>query len=133
MDENSLGTGNRLAVVALIVGEASGVFAGFCPSWFTVSSPFFHEQEARDGNVKRIRWGEAAATAIVLTTGAGMTKISHDPVPLVASIIISGVFIAGYEYMIAHPATEESHKNDEKEDAPVIPLAAKGGLFKDAA
>jgi hypothetical protein len=47
------------------------VFAGFCPSWFTVSSPFFHEQEAKSGNVKRIRWGEIAATAIVTATGAG--------------------------------------------------------------
>ncbi len=26
--------------VVLLVGEASGVFAGFCPSWFTVASPF---------------------------------------------------------------------------------------------
>lgn len=110
MAGENLGTGNRLAITALIIGEASGVFAGFCPSWFTVSSPFFHEQDAKDGNVKRIRWGEVAATTIVLSTGAAMTYISKDPVPLVASVAISGIFVFGYEYMIAHPATEDGSK-----------------------
>ncbi|HET9721124.1 MAG TPA: hypothetical protein VFP55_13670 [Solirubrobacteraceae bacterium] len=100
-------TTDRIAISILIVGEASGVFAGFCPSWFTVSSPFFHEQEARDGNVKRIRWGEAAATLIVLATGAAVTAQSGDYVPLIASVIISLIFIGGYEYMIAHPASAD--------------------------
>lgn len=91
----------------LLIGEASGVFAGFCPSWFTVSSPFFHEQEAREGNVKRIRYGELAATAIVVATGAAVTARTGDPVAIAASLAICVVFIAGYEYMIAHPATED--------------------------
>lgn len=88
----------------LLVGEASGVFAGFCPSWFTVSSPFFHEQAAKEGNVKRIRWGEAAATAIVVASGAAVAYRTGKLSMLWASIGISAVFIAGYEYMIAHPA-----------------------------
>ena len=50
----------RWTTVILLIGEASGVFAGFCPSWFTVASPFFHEQEAKAGNVSRIRWGEGS-------------------------------------------------------------------------
>jgi hypothetical protein len=96
-----------ITVIILIVGEASGVFAGFCPSWFTVSSPFFHEQEAKAGNVKRIRWGEAAATAIVLSTGWAVSYRQVSNAPLFASAAICLVFIAGYEYMIAHPATED--------------------------
>jgi len=95
---------DRITTSILIIGEASGVFAGFCPSWFTVSSPFFHEQEAKEGNVERIRWGEAAATAIVMATGIAVSLQMKDPVPAVASAIISGIFIGGYEYMIAHPA-----------------------------
>src|SRR5258707_14774395 len=51
-------TDDRAVVMILLVGEASGVFAGFCPSWFTVASPFFHEQEAKAGNIKRIMAGE---------------------------------------------------------------------------
>jgi len=94
-------------IIVLLVGEASGVFAGFCPSWFTVSSPFFHEQEAREGNVKRIRWGEAAATVIVIGTGAAVAARSDNNLPIIAAALICGVFIAGYEYMIAHPATED--------------------------
>lgn len=90
----------------LLIGEASGVFAGFCPSWFTVSSPFFHEQDAKDGNVKRIRWGEAAATTIVIGTGLAVSARGGSKFPFYVSILISLVFVAGYEYMIAHPSTE---------------------------
>lgn len=96
-----------ITIWMLLIGEASGVFAGFCPSWFTVSSPFFHEQEAKEGNVKRIRWGEAAATAIVVATGAAVSIRTRTRSPLVVSLLISGVFIAGYEYMIQNPSATD--------------------------
>lgn len=91
----------------LLVGTASGIFAGFCPSWFTVASPFFHAQEARNGNVKRIRWGEAAATVLVLAMGGAVSRIHDSPLPLLASAAICAVFVGGYEYMIANPSTED--------------------------
>jgi hypothetical protein len=94
-------------IIILLIGEASGVFAGFCPSWFTVSSPFFHEQASKEGNVKRIRWGEIAATVIVVATGAAVSMRSNNNLPLYASLGICGVFVTGYEYMIAHPASED--------------------------
>jgi hypothetical protein len=93
-------------IVILLIGMAAGVFAGFCPSWFTVASPFFHEQNAKDGNIKRIRWGEIAATLIVVATGWAVSNNTGRGAPLMASIFISGIFVGGYEYMIAHPATE---------------------------
>jgi hypothetical protein len=97
----------RWTTIILLVGEASGVFAGFCPSWFTVASPFFHEQEAKAGNVKRIRAGEIAATAIVLATGAAVSVSLKDRIPFYASAVICGVFVAGYEYQIANPSKSE--------------------------
>jgi hypothetical protein len=96
-----------ITIIILLIGEASGVFAGFCPSWFTVSSPFFHEQEAREGNVKRIRWGEAAATAIVLATGAAVSYRTKQRLPFIAAAAICAVFVGGYEYMIANPSSED--------------------------
>jgi hypothetical protein len=96
-----------LVFIPLIVGEASGVFAGFCPSWFTVSSPFFHDQEAKEGNIRRIRWGEVAATGIVVATGLAITYHTGSQLPLWMSVLTSGIFVAGYEYMIRHPATED--------------------------
>lgn len=93
-------------ILILLVGEASGVFAGFCPSWFTVASPFFHEQEAKPGNVRRIRAGEAAAAAIVIGTGWAVSRREASNWALWASIIISLVFILGYEYQIAHPSKD---------------------------
>jgi hypothetical protein len=95
-----------ITIVILLIGEASGTFAGFCPSWFTVSSPFFHEQSAKEGNVKRIRWGEMAATAIVVATGAAVTATTGRLIPLYAAIGISVIFVGGYEYMIANPSTD---------------------------
>lgn len=95
-------------IIILLIGEASGVFAGFCPSWFTVASPFFHEQEAKAGNVKRIRAGEAAATAIVVGTGWAVAARSTGNIALWASVAICAVFIAGYEYQIAHPSKQDS-------------------------
>lgn len=91
-------------IIILLIGEASGVFAGFCPSWFTVASPFFHEQEAKEGNIKRIRAGEVAAAAIVIATGWAVASRSTGNIALWASLAITGVFIGGYEYQIAHPS-----------------------------
>lgn len=102
-----------ITIIILLIGEASGVFAGFCPSWFTVSSPFFHEQEAREGNIKRIRWGEIAASSIVIATGAAVSMRSKNNSALFAAIGIAAVFVIGYEYMIAHPATEDNAKKVE--------------------
>jgi hypothetical protein len=90
----------------LLLGMASGVFAGFCPSWFTVASPFFHAQDAREGNIKRIRWGEASATVIVMVVGIAVSSAHKSAIPFVASAIISAIFVAGYEYMIANPSVD---------------------------
>jgi len=102
------GSADDITIVILLIGEASGVFAGFCPSWFTVSSPFFHDQDAKDGNIKRIRWGEIAATAIVTATGWAVTQRTGKKLPLMAAIAICGVFVGGYEYMIANPSKEDN-------------------------
>jgi hypothetical protein len=118
---------DRAVVLILLIGEASGVFAGFCPSWFTVASPFFHEQEAKAGNVKRIRWGELAATLIVMSTGAAVSYQQRDIFPLLASALISAVFIAGYEYQIRHPSTEDDDSGGWSAPAPAAaPNSAAG-------
>lgn len=101
-------TTDDITIIILLIGEASGVFAGFCPSWFTVSSPFFHDQAAKEGNIKRIRWGELAATAIVVGTGAAVSVRSNNNSALWASIMICLIFILGYEYMIANPSKGEA-------------------------
>jgi hypothetical protein len=95
-------------IIILLIGEASGVFAGFCPSWFTVSSEFFNEGTAREGNVKRIREGEIAATVIVVATGWAVSARSTGNIALYASILISAIFVAGYERAIRKPAKAET-------------------------
>ena len=96
-----------IIILVLLIGEASGVFAGFCPSWFTVASPFFHDQAAKEGNVKRIRAGEIAATLIVVATGWAVSRNRPNNIGLMASIVISAIFVAGYEYQIRNPSKAE--------------------------
>ncbi|MFD9893706.1 hypothetical protein ACFWY9_30540 [Amycolatopsis sp. NPDC059027] len=96
-----------LDTTILLVGMASGVFAGFAPSWFTVASPFFHEQEARPGNIKRIRWAEVAGSVITVAMGWALAHDARSAKPLIAAVLISAVFTGGYEYMIRHPATDD--------------------------
>jgi len=91
----------------LLVGTASGVFAGFCPSWFTVASDFFNDNGAREGNIKRIRQGEAAASAIVLAMGYAVARSTSNRAALWAAAGICGVFVAGYEWQIANPARSD--------------------------
>lgn len=97
---------SNLNTTILLVGMSSGVFAGFAPSWFTVASPFFHEQGAVEGNIKRIRWAEVAGSAITISMGAILANQESSMIPLVASIFISIIFCAGYEFMISHPSIE---------------------------
>lgn len=95
-----------IIILILLIGEASGTFAGFCPSWFTVASPFFHEQEAKQGNINRIRAGEIAASAIVIGTGWAVSLNSKNKFALLASLMICILFVVGYEYQIAHPSKD---------------------------
>ncbi|TCO52997.1 hypothetical protein [Actinocrispum wychmicini] len=97
-----------LDTTILLVGMSSGVFAGFAPSWFTVASPFFHEQGAREGNIRRIRWAEVAGSAITVAMGWALAHEERSAKPLIASVLISVTFVMGYEYMIRHPSTDDS-------------------------
>jgi hypothetical protein len=111
-------------ILILLIGEAAGVFAGFCPSWFTVASPFFHEQEAKEGNVNRIRAGEIAATLVVIGTGWAVSRREASNWALWASVLICVIFIAGYEYQIANPS------KGSKSDIPAVnTLADVGTIF----
>ena len=103
-----------VVILILLIGEASGVFAGFCPSWFTVASPFFHEQSAREGNIARIRAGEVAATAIVVGTGWAVSRGRASNFALLASLAISAIFIGGYEFQIAHPSKKTPDAAEQK-------------------
>jgi hypothetical protein len=107
-------------ILILLIGEASGVFAGFCPSWFTVASPFFHEQEAKQGNINRIRAGEIAATLIVIGTGWAVARREKTNFALWAAIAICIIFVVGYEYQIANP----SKSDDAKEHSMFSGIAA---------
>ena len=112
-------------VLILLVGEASGVFAGFCPSWFTVASPFFHEQAAKEGNVNRIRAGEIAATLVVMGTGWAVSRRESSNWAIWAAAIICAIFIVGYEFQIAHPS-----KDSSTSDIPAVnTLADVGTVF----
>jgi len=106
--------GDSTAVIGmtiLVIGSAAGLYSSFCPSWFTVSSDFFNTK-GRTGNERRIRQGETAATALSLLEGAGSTLITQNFLPFIGSVVISAVMVAGYEWAMAHPSSDEDLSGD---------------------
>lgn len=98
--------GGQIATTILVMEAGASLYAAFCPSWFTVRSPFFHDQAAREGNVRSIRQGYLAATALVLPTGLASSVLVGSMLPAIGSVLVAAVMIGGYEYSISHPATE---------------------------
>lgn len=103
--------GGTVATTVLVIGEGAALFAAFCPSWFTVRSPFFHDQDAKGGNINAIRQGEAAGAAITVAVGWAGAAMVGSPLPLIGAVLVSAVMIAGYEWSIAHPSTEHAAEN----------------------
>lgn len=105
--------GGAIATAVLIVGTGAGNMAAFCPSWFTVRSPFFHDQSAREGNVKAIRQGEIAATALTVAEGWAASMLTGSALPLIGAVIVCGVMVAGYEYSMRHPSQEVAQGRED--------------------
>ena len=109
-----LATG-KVAGTILVIAEVPNFFSGLLPSMFTISSPFFHDQGARAGNLRRIRQGEIIASAISLGIGSAASVLFRSPgdsdfeawLPLIGTVAMIGVLIACYEYAVSHPATSE--------------------------
>jgi hypothetical protein len=99
--------GGQIATTILTVEAAASIFAAFCPSWFTVRSQFFHDQGAREGNIRAIRHGELAAVALTVPTGYAASLLVRSWLPLIGAVAISALMVAGYEYSIRHPAAEQ--------------------------
>jgi hypothetical protein len=97
-----------LALAVLMAGTVPNNFSAPCPSWFTISSPFFHEQEAHDGNVKRIYQGMAAGSALSLVEGYAVSVLADTWLPLVFTVAIVSLLDLGYWYAMTHPATDET-------------------------
>lgn len=107
LSQLTTGNGDVTAATVLVIGAGAGLFAAFCPSWFTVRSDFFNEQGSRDGNVKAIRQGEIAGTLTTLLQGAAAARLVHSPMPLLGAIAVSVIMVVGYEYSIKNPASAE--------------------------
>ena len=95
-----------VATTVLIVGAASGVYAQFGPSLFTISSDFFHGQKSFRGNVQRIRQGYILSTVITVAMGWGGSVLTRSALPLLGAAIYAAISDGACEYAIAHPASE---------------------------
>lgn len=99
--------GDVTAATVLVIGAGAGLFAAFCPSWFTVRSDFFHEQGSKDGNIKAIRQGEIAGTLTTLLQGFAAARLVKSPMPLLGAIAVSAIMVIGYEFSLRNPAANE--------------------------
>lgn len=103
----AVGNGDVTAATVLVIGAGAGLFAAFCPSWFTVRSDFFHEQGSKSGNVKAIRQGEIAGTITTVLQGFAAAHLVHSAMPLLGAALVSAIMVFGYEWSIAHPAAAD--------------------------
>ncbi|MDA8311016.1 MAG: hypothetical protein M0Z46_10480 [Actinomycetota bacterium] len=96
-----------VAISTLIVGSASGVYAQFTPSMFTMGSSFFHDGN-EDHNKRRNREGLAVGTAITVAMGWGGSVLTHSQLPLVVSIAYAAISVGAAEWSMAHAPTEKA-------------------------
>ena len=104
---NLKGNGDVTAATVLVIGAGAGLFAAFCPSWFTVRSDFFNEQGSKAGNIRAIRQGEIAGTLTTLLQGYAASHLVHSMMPFWGAAAVSMIMVIGYEWSIAHPAAED--------------------------
>ena len=100
-------SGDKLALTVLMMGTVPNNFSAPLPSYFTISSPFFHEQGAHDGNVKRIWQGLAVGSSISLAEGFAVSILADSWLPLIGTAAMVAVLGSGYIYAMNNPATEE--------------------------
>ncbi len=100
-------TAGVVGITILAAGDAANFYSGALPSWFTLSSPFFQDQAHRKGNVKRVRQGEAFATALSLMVGVGASMAAGSPFPFWGTVVVSAAMVVGYEYALRRPSSQE--------------------------
>jgi hypothetical protein len=107
ISEFQTGNGDVTAATVLVIGAGAGLFAAFCPSWFTVRSDFFNNQGSKDGNIRAIRQGELAGTITTLLQGYAASHLVDSILPFLGAVAVCAIMVAGYEWSIAHPASDD--------------------------
>ena len=106
-----MATPAQVAGTVLVVTEIPNLFSGLLPSMFTISSPFFHEQEARAGNIRRIRQGEVIATIGSAAIIFAASELFDTTLVIVWGFAMVAALIACYEYALRNPASEHESKD----------------------
>lgn len=104
-------TPSVIAGTILVVDGLPNLYSGLLPSMFTISSPFFHDQEAKEGNVKRIRQGEVIATIMGVALIFAAAELFQSPLPIIGGAAMMAVLLLSYEYALKNPATEDGKTN----------------------
>ena len=99
----TLGSGPVVAATILSMGEVWASASAFGPSVFTIRSPFFSEQEHREGNIQSIRFAEWGVTGAAILIGGATTYLTRSWVPAVGCGIIVVLQIGAWEWAIRNP------------------------------
>ena len=106
-DRSPAAVAGVIGISILAAGDAANFYSGMLPSLFTISSDFFQGQGSRAGNIKRIRQGEAAATALSLAMGLGASLVVQNWLPLFVTAGTCGALLVAYEFALRNPASQE--------------------------
>lgn len=98
----------QAALTILTAFEVPNVYSGVLPSWFTIAT-FSDDPE----KLKALRYAEGFGTVISLGLGLAASSIANTPAPFIATAIMAGILIVGYEYHIRNPISEPLNMREE--------------------
>lgn len=99
---------SKVAAAVLVATEIPNLYSGLLPSMFTISSPFFHQQSAKEGNTKRIRQGEVIATGMSIAIIEASARLFETNLVRIMGYGMVALLVGCYEYALSHPAEEEA-------------------------
>lgn len=107
---SSTDAGGVVATTILTVGEVWAAASALGPSVFTIRSPFFHEQNAKRGNVQSIRFAEAGVVVLGIALGGAASYLVQSPLPVLGAGVAIAVQLASWEWAMRSPADESERK-----------------------
>lgn len=108
--QHSTDAGGVVATTILTVGEVWAAASALGPSVFTIRSPFFHEQNAKKGNVQSIRFAEVGVVVLGVALGGAASYLVRSPLPVIGAGVAIAVQLASWEWAMKSPADDAEKK-----------------------
>lgn len=101
MPDAGINAGSKVALTLLCMSEVPNFYSGALPSLFTIST--FTEAESEHTRYW-IRRGEIVGFVLSLGVGLATSVLADSPLPLLGSLVMSGILLYQYEHALRNGA-----------------------------